>query len=53
MSSPSLIKTSLLPLPEGQQVEVVIVKLADGRLVGRTREELEPAAGEPRPAPGR
>ena len=41
MSSPSELGTSLFRLPEGREVEVVLVKLADGRIVGRTRDELE------------
>lgn len=53
MSSPSRIGTSLLPLPSGQEVEVVIVRLPDGRLVGRTREELEAAPPSPGAAPSR
>jgi hypothetical protein len=33
-------KTSLFPLPDTQVVETVYVKLADGRLVARSAEEL-------------
>jgi len=50
MSSPSRTNTRLVPLPEGKEVEIVLVKLADGRLVGRTREELEAAPSAPAPA---
>ena len=47
MSSPSRIGTSLFPLPNGKEVEVIFVELPDGRIVPRTREELEPAQGAP------
>jgi hypothetical protein len=41
MSSTSNGPTSLLRLPEGREVEVVLVRLADGREVVRTAAELE------------
>ena len=37
-------------LPEGKSVEVVMVRLADGRIVARTREELEELPAEERGA---
>lgn len=33
-------KTSLFPLPARQVIETVYVRLADGRIVARTPEEL-------------
>jgi hypothetical protein len=33
-------KTSLFPLPPHQVIETVYVKLADGRIVARTPDEL-------------
>ena len=33
--------TSKLRLPEGREIEIVLVELEDGRMVGRTREEIE------------
>jgi len=30
-------------LPEGQEVEVVLIRLPDGRVIARTREEIEAA----------
>ena len=41
MSSPSPFATSRLPLPDGQEIEVCLVRLEDGRIVARTREELD------------
>lgn len=38
---PEVVKQSSFQLPEGRTVEVYLVRLADGRLVSRTREELE------------
>lgn len=32
---------SLIPVPEGEAVEVVLVRGADGKIVARTKEELE------------
>jgi len=45
-------------LPEGKSVEVVMVRLKNGRMVARTREELEELPAEERarlelPAGGR
>lgn len=37
-----------LDFPQVKDVEVVLVRLADGTIVARTKDELEPAgAGEP------
>jgi len=33
--------TMSFPLPQGEKVDVHLVRLADGRLVARTTEELE------------
>jgi len=41
MSSPSPFGPFRIPLPQDREVEVVLVRLADGRLVARTTEELE------------
>jgi len=38
-------------LPEGKSVEVVMVRLKDGRVVARTREELEALPAEQRGTP--
>lgn len=38
-------------LPDGKSVEVVMVKLKDGRMVARTREELEELPPEERGTP--
>jgi len=35
-------------LPEGKSVEVLMVRLPDGRVVARTREELEELPAEER-----
>ncbi len=35
-------------LPDGKTAEVVMVRLADGRIVARTREELERLEGQAR-----
>ena len=35
-------------LPEGKSLEVVMVRLPDGRVVARTREELEELPAEER-----
>lgn len=37
-------------LPEGRQIDVHLVKLPDGRLVARTRDELERAPVTPSPS---
>lgn len=43
-------KTSLFPLPDTQVIETVYVRLNDGRIVGRTAEELvELQPGTPAP----
>lgn len=43
-------KTSLFPLPETAVIETVYVRLADGRVVARSVEELvELAPGQPGP----
>ncbi len=42
-------------LPNGRSAEVVMVRLSDGRIVARTREELEamtPGQGEEAPRAG-
>jgi hypothetical protein len=49
MSSPSSTRTFLFPLPDGRELEAILVKLPDGRVVIRSREELEPAPGTPAP----
>lgn len=41
-----VLKQSSFNLPNAQKVDVVYIKLADGRIVARTKDELEP-----RPAP--
>jgi len=41
MSNGSRVDTSSFRLPEGREVEVALVRLEDGRIVARTREELE------------
>ena len=38
-------------LPDGREVDVYLVELEDGRLVARTREELELVARPPAPEP--
>lgn len=51
MSNGSKLDESSFQLPEGRDVEVVILRLDDGRIVARTKEELEllerPEAPEP------
>lgn len=46
MSSRSQTSSRLIPISESQEVEVILVKLADGRIVARTRAEL---AHDPKP----
>ncbi len=41
MSSQSTLKRSLLPLPDGREIEVVILQRDDGTITVRTAEELE------------
>lgn len=41
MSNGSKLDGSSFQLPEGRDVEVVILRLDDGRIVARTKEELE------------
>lgn len=41
MSSQSILKRSLLRLPDGRQVEIVILQRDDGSITVRTAEELE------------
>jgi hypothetical protein len=44
------------PLPQGEKVDVHLVRLSDGRLVARTTEELEkipPEQSAQTPAPAR
>ena len=54
MSNGSKLEESSFRLPEGKDVEVVIVRLDDGRIIARTKEELEllerPEATEGPPA---
>jgi len=38
-------------LPEGKTLEVVMVRLTDGRMVARTKEELEELPAEERRTP--
>lgn len=40
---------SSVRLPGAEEVEIVLVRLSDGRVVARTREELEAAAGATAP----
>ena len=40
--------TMSFQLPEGKSLEVVMVRLSDGRVVARTREELEELPAEQR-----
>lgn len=42
-------RSSRVRLPQGQEVEVVYLRLPDGRIVARTREELEAAAQQEQP----
>lgn len=48
MSSPPVLSGSSFRLPDGTDVEVVIVRLEDGRVVARTKDEL--ARTEKKPA---
>jgi len=41
MSNGSRLTTSLFRLPDGKEVEVALVRLEDGRIVARTKDELE------------
>ena len=41
MSNGSPLESSSFRLPSGEDVEVVLVRLDDGRIVARTPEELE------------
>lgn len=41
MSNGSKIEESSFQLPDGEEVEVVLVRLDDGRIVARTPNELE------------
>jgi len=52
--SESRLDTSLFRLPEGRDLEVVLVRLDDGRIVARTAEELPPPERKETPpaAPG-
>lgn len=50
MSSGVPLSTSLLKTPAGREVEVVLLRLPDGRLVARTAEEVKAANPEPTPA---
>jgi hypothetical protein len=43
-------KTSLFPLPDTQVVETVYVRLADGRLVARSAEEVALLSQDEMPA---
>jgi hypothetical protein len=48
--------TMSFPLPQGEKVDVHLVRLADGRLVARTSDELEkipPGQSAQTPAPPR
>lgn len=40
-------RVSSIRLPEREDVEVVLVRLDDGTIVARTREELDKTAGNP------
>ena len=42
-------RVSSIRLPEQEDVEVVLVRLDDGTIVARTRQELEKAEGNPHP----
>jgi hypothetical protein len=48
--SESRLDTSLFRLPDGVDVEVVLVRLEDGRIVARTAEELPPPERKETPA---
>ena len=54
MSNGSKLEESSFRLPDGKDVEVAIVRLEDGRIIARTKEELEllerPEASEEPPA---
>lgn len=52
--SESRLDTSLFRLPEGKDLEVVLIRLEDGRIVARTAEELPPPERKETPsaAPG-
>lgn len=52
--SESRLDTSLFRLPDGLDVEVVLLRLEDGRIVARTADELPPPERKetPAPAPG-
>lgn len=52
MPNESKLEESSFRLPDGKDVEVVIVRLEDGRIIARTKDELEllersPATPEP------
>lgn len=47
----SRLDTSLFKLPEGKDVEVVLVRLDDGTIVARTADELPPPERKEAPAP--
>jgi urease beta subunit len=42
--------TTSFRLPDGKQIDVHLVKLAGGRIVARTRDELERVQPTPSPA---
>ena len=41
MSSPPILKRSLLRLPDGNEIETVVLRRADGTLTVRAADELE------------
>lgn len=45
------VKTSSFQLPAGETVEVIMVRLPNGRLVARTPDELVPRPTPPAPTP--